>query len=388
MKYFLALILCGLFFWASSAFDTSWCVEKTFIVTAYYSPESGQVFYYKPSYEEEKILNGEWYCGASGKKVFNGMLAWPASYAFGSLIYFPALWVGEIADRGGAIVEAGERWQPSDRIDIWMGKGEEGLIRALTFWKKTLTWFLCTGSTNPPNPPLSRGTIGLDFDSIPVFKNFFDISLWIQQLWVGRNDVRTRTLQKYLIKLWYLSSKYQNGIYDKNTVKALCAYQVKKWILSKKNKDCGTFGKATRYLMKMDVQSKNLLPEKLWETTSFEHIVSQAENLSTSVKQTSPLKGPSSLSGGTKQIEKKNIFQFYRAYVKGQKSSEVEILQKFLQSEKLFSGKVDGIYSQKVISAVFAFQKKYGILSDKSDAGLKGYLGPSTRKKMNEIRNK
>jgi hypothetical protein len=34
-------------------------VEKTFIVTAYYSPESGQVFYYKPSYEEEKILNGE-----------------------------------------------------------------------------------------------------------------------------------------------------------------------------------------------------------------------------------------------------------------------------------------------------------------------------------------
>jgi peptidoglycan hydrolase-like protein with peptidoglycan-binding domain len=140
--------------------------------------------------------------------------------------------------------------------------------------------------------------------------------------------------------------------------------------------------------MKMDVQSKNLLPEKLWETTSFEHIVSQAENLSTPVKQTPPLKGPSSLSGGTKQIEKKNIFQFYRAYVKGQKSSEVEILQKFLQSEKLFSGKVDGIYSQKVISAVFAFQKKYGILSDKSDAGLKGYLGPSTRKKMNEIRNK
>jgi hypothetical protein len=46
-----------------------------FTVTAYYSPETGQIFYYKPSFQEEITLNGEGEIGASGKKVFTGMLA-------------------------------------------------------------------------------------------------------------------------------------------------------------------------------------------------------------------------------------------------------------------------------------------------------------------------
>jgi len=44
-------------------------------MTAYYSPKSGQVFYYKSSFLDEVTLNGQGYFGASGKKVFNGMLA-------------------------------------------------------------------------------------------------------------------------------------------------------------------------------------------------------------------------------------------------------------------------------------------------------------------------
>ena len=396
-KYIFFLFCLFLFFWISLAFDTSWCIAQNFVVTAYYSPETGQAFYYKSSYEDEKILNGEWYCWASWKKVFNGMLAWPSSYNFWTIIYFPALWVWEIADRGWAIVEAWERWHAYDRIDIRMGKWEEWLIRALVFGKKTLSWYLCTGSTNPPNPPLSsragfpsvsRGPIGLDFDSVPILKNFFDLSVWIQQLSSWRNDVRTWTLQKYLVKLWYLNKKYQNWIYDTHTKRAVCNYQVKKWIIARKNKDCGNFGSATRYIMKLDVQNKNLLPEKLWETTTFDAIVKQAENC---LSSKSPSKGDFKSTPNASFVQEGNkltVFQFYRAYTKNQKSSEIEILQKFLQSEKLFSGKLDGIYSAKVMSAVFSFQKKYGILSDKSDVVLKWYLGPSTRKKMNEIRNK
>ncbi|MEI8009491.1 MAG: hypothetical protein WCI00_09395 [bacterium] len=38
-------------------------------------------------------------------------------------------------------------------------------------------------------------------DNVPTFKNFFDIALRIQQLEEGRKDIRTRTLQKYLVKL-------------------------------------------------------------------------------------------------------------------------------------------------------------------------------------------
>jgi hypothetical protein len=38
------------------------------------------------------------------------------------MIYFPDFGVGEIADRGGAIVPAGERGHAYDRIDIRMGE--------------------------------------------------------------------------------------------------------------------------------------------------------------------------------------------------------------------------------------------------------------------------
>ena len=86
------------------------CEERIFVVTAYYSPKSWQAFYYKDTYEAEKTLNWEWLNGASGKPVFNGMLAAPSSYDFGGLLYFPSLeWIGEIADRWWAIVHAWEK---------------------------------------------------------------------------------------------------------------------------------------------------------------------------------------------------------------------------------------------------------------------------------------
>ncbi|HBB04244.1 TPA: hypothetical protein DCZ39_05130 [Patescibacteria group bacterium] len=72
---------------------------------------------------------------------------------------------------------SGERGQSNDRIDVWMGRGEEGLIRALTFGKKTMTGYFCESSIVkiPPKDSLKR-------DHVPVLKNFFDIALRIQQL--------------------------------------------------------------------------------------------------------------------------------------------------------------------------------------------------------------
>lgn len=209
-----------------SAFDASSCEERLFTVTAYYSPEVGQIFYYKSSFQDEVILNGEWHTGASGKKVFNGMLAGPATYPFGSVIYFPELWVGEIADRGGAIVLSGERGHHADRIDIWMGRGEEWLIRALTFGKKTMTGYFCDAAIvkTSPKDMLLR-------NNVPTLKYFFDAAIRIQELKPGRNDIRVRTLQKYLNKLWYLSFKHRHGEYDSSTKKALCNYQVAKKIV-------------------------------------------------------------------------------------------------------------------------------------------------------------
>jgi hypothetical protein len=45
-------------------------IEKTFIITAYYSPLPDQGFYLKGNFEAEKRLNGNGTNGASGKPVF------------------------------------------------------------------------------------------------------------------------------------------------------------------------------------------------------------------------------------------------------------------------------------------------------------------------------
>lgn len=74
-KMVLSILICISLMSAVGAFDFSGCEERAFTVTAYYSPASGQAFYYKPTFFDEVTLNGEGYFGASGKKVFNGMLA-------------------------------------------------------------------------------------------------------------------------------------------------------------------------------------------------------------------------------------------------------------------------------------------------------------------------
>lgn len=369
-----------------NAFDTSNCEERIFTVTAYYSPESNQTFYYKPSFQQEVVLNGEWYTGASGKKVFNGMLAAPATYEFGSMIYFPELGVGEIADRGGAIVLSGERGQHADRIDIWMGRGEEWLIRALTFGKKTMTGYLCTSSVSKKNL-----NVGLNMDAITTPKYFFDAAIRIQSLKAGRKDIRVWTLQKYLNKLWYLDFKHRHGDYNTYTKQALCRYQVAKKIVGSKHPDCWTFGPITRYTMKLDVQKKWLLPTNLYEAWTITAITDLSKYYNGRPQNMETLKDGnmeklSSTSSEIIRSKSSDIFHFYRAYTKWQQSSEIKILQQFLTDQWLYSAYINGIYDKNTTNALYEFQKKYWLISDTDALALRGYLGPKTRAKINEMR--
>jgi peptidoglycan hydrolase-like protein with peptidoglycan-binding domain len=84
---------------------------------------------------------------------------------------------------------------------------------------------------------------------------------------------------------------------------------------------------------------------------------------------------------------KPKIFLFYRAYSKWQQSSEIKILQTFLESQGLYSSSIDGIYSKATTNAVYDFQKKYSLISDDDPLLLRGFLGPKTRAKINEIRS-
>ncbi len=99
------------------------------LVTAYYSPLPDQTFYIKGSFEADVRLNGRGTNGADGTEVYIGMLAAPKTYPFGTRVKIPGLGVGEVHDRGGAILAR----KNYDRIDVWMGHGEEGLARALNW---------------------------------------------------------------------------------------------------------------------------------------------------------------------------------------------------------------------------------------------------------------
>lgn len=120
--------------------------EKVFITSWYYSALPDQKEYVTGSYEWDIKLNGRWVHGASGTWVFAWMLAAPKSYPFGTKIYLEDYWVGAVEDRGGAIVEASEWGYDYDRIDIWMGYGDEWRLRAKNWGKRKVKWIIVSKS--------------------------------------------------------------------------------------------------------------------------------------------------------------------------------------------------------------------------------------------------
>ncbi len=125
-------------------------MERTFIITAYYSPVKWQQNYYRGSYEADVRLNGNGTHGASGTPVFTGMIAAPKTYAFGTQIFFAWLGLGTVQDRGGAIVDAYVRGQAYDRLDLWMGYGDVALKRTIAWGRRTVTGMIVTGSMAIP----------------------------------------------------------------------------------------------------------------------------------------------------------------------------------------------------------------------------------------------
>jgi len=107
------------------------------VVTAYYSPLPGQRAYNMGTLAAEKRLQGNGTHGASGKPVFDGMLAAPSTYKFGTKIEIGGK-VYTVEDRGGAIVKKGQRGYAYDRLDIWMGHGDAGRIAANNWGKRTV----------------------------------------------------------------------------------------------------------------------------------------------------------------------------------------------------------------------------------------------------------
>ena len=371
------IVIMSISFWFAYDFKAN-CEEKVFVVTAYYSPKSWQAFYYKDTYEAEKTLNWEGLHWASGKKVFNGMLAAPSSYEFWGLIYFPSLGgVWEISDRGGAIVHAWEKWQSYDRIDVWMWNWELWLVKALVFWKQTITWYYCNAQVVKSKS--IKPKIWFNFDAIPIQKYFFDSTLFIQELKYGRTDVWVYKLQEYLMKFGYLTKK--TWYFGSETKNALCRYQLARWLSTQKY--CWTFGSATRYHMKNEAKNRWFLPD-FSETTTIDNLIYYAKNYNFNEGWTSKDEWWQT-SNNQVSTQPKIINYFTEPYKNWTVDEKIWDLQDMLRHYWFYSWDLTNTYDKKTVQAVYDFQIKAWILkaSDKTNSA-RWWMWPATRNKLDE----
>lgn len=254
-------------------------------VTAYYSPLPNQSKYSLGNYEAEIRMNGRGTNGADGTEVYPGMLAAPVNYPFGTKIFLPGLGVGEVHDRGGAIVNAGNRGEHYDRIDVWMGRGEGGLARALSWGKRNVEaviWFpfeknipattfsfadfpLATLSALPTTP---IGKI-----AAPLFAEIDHVfELYPAGLSRDSNGESVKNLQKFLAQNGMYDGDI-SGVFDQETEGAVFAFQKSKGIVAKKEAwGAGVFGPQTQTALfsLLSDREKTLRGEKKPEIQSFE----------------------------------------------------------------------------------------------------------------------
>lgn len=268
--------------------------EVTLIATAYYSPLPNQKYYLRGNYEAELLLNGNGTHGASGRPVFNGMLAAPKGYSFGTKIWVEGFGVGSVEDRGGAIVPTGTRGNAFDRVDIWMGYGEEGLGRALAWGRRTVkarkyvsnqtavtfdfskikpanlsksvakvnkpttdTVSLSLSSASKSSSQIASKTVSENTpkpDELELKMNAFNrektrVKEAIDDLGtpkIGDTGPEIRMLQEVLIDMGYLDGK-STAIYGPATKAAIAEFQKStKLIITLDDPNAGTLGQVTR----------------------------------------------------------------------------------------------------------------------------------------------
>jgi len=202
---------------------------RYFYITAYYSPLPGQARYTTWSYAWDIRLNWWWKTTASGKWVFDWLLAAPVNYDFGTKIEFEWLWVWVVEDRWWAIVNAWERDFEYDRIDIWMWYGDEWLARALKWGKRKVMWKVVPNTRE----------LSIEFWSSPVSK-FSNLKVDAE----NPNEESVKQLQELLsvieVYSWPIDGEF-------NSVKEdFIKYQVDNNIIESKNSnEAGYFWQKT-----------------------------------------------------------------------------------------------------------------------------------------------
>ncbi|MBN1494713.1 peptidoglycan-binding protein [Candidatus Peregrinibacteria bacterium] len=405
--------------------------QQTFTISAYYSPLPGQTRYVTGSYEGDIRLNGNGVHSADGTQVYPGMIAAPSSYAFGTKMNIPGIGIVAVHDRGGAIVHAGQRGHAYDRLDVWMGYGDQGLSRALTWGKRTVNVTVYGIDPNiKENVYLEGFSIAEKFVQNIIVKQ----KVFTQDLWYGVSGDRVGTLQDYLRELGYYQGKSDKYFGDE-VYKALLAFQIDQGIVdSEQEFGAGFFGPQTRSKIEavFEKRKKDILPvsnlgkndagdevkklqealkklgfdvevtgiydeqtiEAVFEFQKENQIIDHEEDLGAgffgpktfaklSEKLASFYEDTINDSNST-PIVKVSYTAFTKDLNPGDSGDEVKMLQQELTNMNLFRTSITGYYGDVTKNAVFKYQQKKGIVENTNSSG-SGVFGPKTRDSLNQI---
>ena len=343
------ILIFSLFLQTSSVFASEDIEEENydfyyqdFVVSAYYSPLPNQSRYLRANYEAEIRLNGRGTNGADGTAVFDGMIAAPKSYSFGTKIEIPGLGIGAVHDRGGAIVEK----QNYHRIDVWMGHGDVGLTRALNWGMQHITAKVYFDK-NALDTNLNYHHIsGVSPQATQAKKVQKKADILSKTLSEGMLDKQVVILKELLSSLGFFSLETQNNYFDSELEKAVIRFQIDQKILAN-NYDygAGVVGLKTRAALEKIVKEKSLV-----------------------------------VSSPQQQKEEVQV-AIQRSLSKNSEGEDVKNLQMILSNMGYFYGAITGLYNKDTIDAVFLFQKDNNIVKGSADLGA-GNFGPKTRKAL------
>lgn len=302
---------------------------QTFVISAYYSPLEGQRKYVTGSYASDIRLNGGGVHGADGSVVYPGMVAAPKNYPFGTKMNIPGVGVVAVHDRGGAIVNAGQRSQAFDRIDVWMGYGDAGLQRALHWGRRTVEATVYGVDASIQENVTLQGYS--EAEKVVQTLTGEDPQTFVEDLTVNDKNASVKKLQQSLKKLKYYSGN-ESGEYDDATRAAVVKFQIDVGVIDTENDfGSGYFGPETR--------------KKLEDALNL-----RSSQIRNHLPQT-PLS-------------------------RDDQGSEVGKLQGALK--KLgYDVEVTGIYDEQTVDAILKFQKDQNVVASDADFGA-GVFGPRT----------
>jgi len=406
--------------------------QHTFTISAYYSPLPGQIKYVTGSYDGDIRLNGSGVHSADGTPVYPGMIAAPKTYAFGTKMTIPGIGTVAVHDRGGAIVTAGQRNQNFDRLDVWMGYGDIGLERALNWGKRNVQVTVYGIDPNVEENVYLQGFSEAEkFIRNVVVKQ----KVFIVDLGYGQSGDKVGTLQEYLTELGYYKGKIDK-YYGDEVYKAVIAFQIDYNIIDRSEDfGAGYLGPQTRAQIEAAFSKRDnydkIIQKSLGKDDEGESVKELQEALQklgyeldiNGIYDEATIKavfefqkeneivshenehgagyfGPKTFAVLSQKLvafsdptistmKEDNIVQaayngFESDLSLGDSGEEVKKLQEELQKINLFKAQASGYYGEVTEHAVFKFQQRKGLISQKTDSGA-GHFGPQTRSALNSL---